>query len=305
MVQRKPLGGIISTVVTPFDARDEVDEHLLRREVRYLLDTGVHGICACGSTGEGHTLSVEESARICEIVVEEVGGRVPVLGGVIQNSTAQAVRYGRALKVVGVDALQITPVHYVFSPSEEDTVDYYERIGNSVELPIVVYNVVPWALIPVKVMTRIADIPQVVGIKQSGGNMHLVADLLAKLGDRLTVLAAVDDLLYPALALGAHGALAAIPTVLPRQSVQLWNAVRDGDHKLAKSLHERILVVWRAIEAPNLPARVKEALRLQGRDGGLPRQPFSRVSAAESEIISKALDDAGVRSADVALATTN
>jgi 4-hydroxy-tetrahydrodipicolinate synthase len=294
--QRKPLGGIISTVVTPFDEHDAVDEDLLRQEVRYLLGNQVHGICACGSTGEGHTLSPEESARVCEIVVEEVGGRVPVIGGIIQNSTAQAVRYGHALKQAGVDALQITPVHYVFSPSEQDTVDYYARIGAVVGLPIVVYNVVPWALIPIGVVERIADVPQVVGIKQSGGDMHLVADLLARVGDRLTVLAAVDDLLYPAFMLGAHGALAGIPTVTPQLCVQLWNAVQDGEHELARNLHQRILAVWRSIEAPNLPARIKEALRLQGRDGGRPRRPFTPVQDAESDAIKKALDSAGLLS---------
>ncbi|MBB5157769.1 dihydrodipicolinate synthase family protein [Saccharopolyspora phatthalungensis] len=293
-VQGKPLGGIVSTVVTPFDADDGIDEDLLRGEIRYLLDTGVHGICACGSTGEGHTLSVEESARICEIVVDEVAGRVPVIGGIIQNSTAQAVRYGHALKATGVDALQITPVHYVFAPSGDEIVGYYERIGNEVGLPIIVYNVVPWALIPAEVMDRVADLPQVVGIKQSGGDMHLVADLMERVSDRLTVLAAVDDLMYASFVLGADGALAAIPTVTPQLSVQLWDAVQAGDHALARSLHARILKVWRAIEAPNLPARIKEALRLQGRGGGLPRHPFTPVSEAESEAIKTALSSAGL-----------
>ncbi|MEU6611671.1 dihydrodipicolinate synthase family protein [Streptomyces shenzhenensis] len=283
------LGGMISTVVTPFDANDEVDLDLLRGEVKYLLDQGVTAICACGSTGEGQTLSLEESAAICATVVDEVAGRVPVIGGVIQNSTAQAKRYALALKAAGVDALQITPVHYVFAPSAEETVAHYRELGEATDLPIILYNVVPWALVPVDTIELLRDVPQVVAIKQSGGDIHLLADLLHRMRDRFTVLAALDDLHYPAFVMGAHGALAAIPTVTPRLSVELWDAVQAGDHAKALELHERILTVWRAIDAPNLPATLKAALELLGRNPGLPRRPFQPATEAERDRIRTAL----------------
>lgn len=288
------LQGIIATVVTPFDEEDQVDHGLLRGEVKYLLDAGVTAICACGSTGEGHTLSAEESAQICATVVGEVAGRVPVIGGVIQNSTAQAIRYGQALKQAGVDALQITPVHYVFEPSEDESVDYYRRIAREIGLPIVLYNVVPWALLSTAVIERLAEIPEIVAVKQSGGDIHLLAEILHRLRDRITVLAALDDLHYPAFVMGAHGALAAIPTVTPKLSVQLWDAVQRGDHAEALRLHNTILGVWTAIDGPNLPARIKAALELQGRQGGLPRHPFSPATEAERAAIRAALDAAGL-----------
>lgn len=288
------LHGMISTVVTPFDENDRVDLDLLRGEVKYLLDQGVTAICACGSTGEGQTLSLEESRAICEVVVDEVAGRVPVIGGVIQNSTAQAIRYSLALKEAGVDALQVTPVHYVFAPSPEETVEHYRLVGEATDLPIVLYNVVPWALVPVETIERLADVPQVVAIKQSGGDMHLLVELLARVRDRFTILAALDNLHYPAFVLGAHGALAAIPTVTPKLSVELWNAVQAGDHKEALALHERILTVWRAIDGPNLPATLKAALQLQGRDGGLPRKPFAPATEQERERIAAALRSANL-----------
>lgn len=286
------LYGMISTVVTPFDEQDEVDLELLRGEVRYLLDQGVTGICACGSTGEGQTLSIEESRAICATVVDEVAGRVPVIGGVIQNSTAQAKRYALALKEAGVDALQITPVHYVFAPSADETIAHYRELGEATDLPIVLYNVVPWALVPIDVIERLADVSQVVAVKQSGGDVHLLADLLHRVRHRFTILAALDDLHYPAFVMGAHGALAAIPTVTPRLSVELWDAVQAGDHDLARQLHERVLTVWRAIDAPNLPATLKAALELQGRRPGLPRRPFAPASDAERERIRSAMQDA-------------
>ncbi|WP_263439787.1 dihydrodipicolinate synthase family protein [Streptomyces olivaceus] len=283
---------MISTVVTPFDENDQVNLDLLRGEVKYLLDQGVTAICACGSTGEGQALSLEESVAICATVVDEVDGRVPVIGGVIQNSTAQAKRYSLALKEAGVDALQVTPVHYVFAPSPEETVAHYREIGEATDLPIVLYNVVPWALVPVDTIELLRDVPQVTAIKQSGGDIHLLADLLHRMRDRFTVLAALDDLHYPAFVMGAHGALAAIPTVTPRLSVELWDAVQAGDHTKALELHERILTVWRAIDAPNLPATLKAALELQGRSPGLPRRPFRPATDAERERIRTALEAA-------------
>src|SRR5699024_5390950 len=109
----KKFDGVISTIVTPFHEDETINEQQIREEVRYILKAGVDGICACGSTGEGHTLSAEESAQVCKVVVEEVNGEVPVVGGIIQNSTYQVIKYGNALKTSGVDALQVTPTLYV------------------------------------------------------------------------------------------------------------------------------------------------------------------------------------------------
>lgn len=286
--------GIIATVVTPFDEAGEIVESKLRAEVRYLLGSSITALCACGTTGEGNALSAEESARVCAIVVDEVAGRIPVIGGIIQNSTYQVIRYGQALRAAGVDCLQITPVHYLWTPTDESTIEYYETIGREIDLPIIIYNVVPWALIKPEVVSKLADIPQVVGIKQSGGDIHKLADLTATCADRISILAAVDDLHYPAFMLGAQGALAAIPTVTPYLSTALWDAVQAGDHKRALELHETILPIWRALDGPNQPATIKEALRLQGRDGGLPRKPVSPVTPDVSKRISDALERAGM-----------
>lgn len=294
-MQDPKFHGIISTVVTPFDETDAVDHGLLKQDVDYLVESGITAICATGSTGEGHTLSLEESVTVARTVVDTVAGRIPVISGIIQNSLAEAKRYGQALKEAGVDALQITPVHYVFSPSAEETVDYYRELGAEIGLPIILYNVVPWALVPTDTIEMIGrEVPEVVAIKQSGGDIHLLAELLHRNQDRFTILAALDDLHYPAFVMGAHGALAAIPTVTPKLSVQLWDAVQAGDHETALALHERILTVWRAIDRPNLPATLKAALDLQGRPAGYPRKPFKPATDADRARIAGALRAAGI-----------
>ena len=292
--------GIFPPMVTPFTEDEELDEEALRAETRLLLDAGVHGLCVAGSTGEGHTLSVDETCRVARIVREEAGGRLPVIAGIIRDSTREVIRYGRALGAVGVDALQITPVHYLFSSGEEGTIAFYERIGREVGLPIVIYNVVPWNTVTPETLMRLADVPKVVAVKQSGGDIHKLADLLLMNQGRLKVFTAIDDLLYPSFALGADGAIAAILTVLPDLCVALWDACRRQDHDAARSLHERILPVWRAISAPDMSSRTKAAIELRGRHVGLARHPLLPVSPGVRKEIRAALARAGVLAAHVA-----
>jgi 4-hydroxy-tetrahydrodipicolinate synthase len=292
------LAGIIPPLVTPFDADENVDIEKLRAEVRFHLTLGVHGICVTGSTGDGQMLSCEQSVEIAKAAVEEVGGRVPVIAGIIRDSTAEVIRYGKALKEVGVDALQVTPVHYLFQPDEATTLDYYKRITEETGLPVIVYNVIPYALIPATTVYRVLqEIPGVVGVKQSGGNIHHLADLLKAAPTGGAILTAVDDLLYPAYLLGAQGAVSATLTVVPELCVEQWHAVQNGDHKTALEIHNRLLPVWRSIDGPNMTVRIKTALKLQGRDGGLGAHPLTPVSSAEESTIRAALVEAGVLAA--------
>lgn len=289
------LHGIIPPMVTPFDPDDNVDEGAVRAEARHLLGAGVHGLCVTGSTGEGATLSPEESATVAGAVVQEAGGSVPVIAGVIRNSTRDAVRYGRALRDARVDALQVTPVHYLFRPDEEATLTYYRQIVEEVGLPVVIYNVAPWAILPPSTVLRIFDeVAGVIALKQSGGDMHSLAEVLHAAPPGKSILTAVDDLLYPSFILGARGAVAATLTVVPELGVQLWDAVQAGDHAAALSLHNKLLPVWGAVAGPNMPARIKAGLAVQGRQGGRTRSPMSQVSATERVTIRSALDQAGV-----------
>jgi 4-hydroxy-tetrahydrodipicolinate synthase len=290
------LKGIIPPLVTPFTpGSQDLDEAALRAEIDYLLETGVHGLTLCGSTGEGHTLSVEETVRCAEIAVDQARGRVPVVIGIIRDSTREVIRYGEALRQVGgVDALQITPVHYLFDPGPEGTYVYYQEIGQSVGLPIVIYNVVPWNTIAPETLLWLSEIPEVIAVKQSGGDIHKLAELLRCNRGRLQVLTAVDDLLYPSFALGAQGAIAAVLTIVPDLAVALWAAVQQDDHATARSLHERILPVWTAVNHPDMSARVKAAVELRGRRVGPARKPLLPVSEQVRAEIATALDAARV-----------
>jgi len=293
---RERIFGIVPPMTTPFRPDDTIDEAALRAETRYLIETArVHGLAATGSTGEGHVLSTDEVRRITAIVSEEAKGRVPVITGIITDSTASAVERGLAVKDLGVAALQVTPVHYLFRPDDDAMLRHFDTLASRTGLPIIIYNVVPWTYLSPQLLARIiASVPGVIGVKQSAGDMKLLADLLLLVGNGARIMTAVDALLYPSFALGAHGAIAAILTAAPALCVQLWDAVQAGDHKQALALHEKLLPIWNAIFHDNLPANVKYCLELQGRPAGVPRAPMPATSAAQGIRIREALHAAGL-----------
>jgi 4-hydroxy-tetrahydrodipicolinate synthase len=289
--------GIVPPMITPFDANEDLDEHALRTEARYLIEeVGVHGLAVGGSTGEGHTLSTDELRCAVGAAIEEAQGRIPVIAGIIVDSTRQAVERGRALSDLDVAALQVTPVHYLFKPDDEMMYRHFAAIVDQVGLPVIVYNVVQWVYCSTDLLVRmIVNIDGVIGVKQSASDLKRLADLLLELGDRGLVMSAVDALLYPSFCLGAHGSIAAILTAVPGLCVRLWDAVQTGDHATALDLHGKILRVWNAIAGDKLPANVKCAIELQGRVAGLPRSPLGVPSAEQKAAIRAALEAADIQ----------
>ncbi len=290
------INGIIPPVVTPFRGDGTIDEDMHRREVRYMVETaGVHGLAVCGSTGEGHTLTTGECRQILGSTMDEVRGRVPVIAGIITNSTAAAVERAKELADLRPVAVQVTPVHYVFRPDDEAMARHFGEIAQRSGLPVIIYNVVPWSYLSAPVLTGILrDVDGVIGVKQSASDMKALADLLLLVGeagieDRVRIISAVDALLYPSFLLGAHGAIAAILSAVPEWCVAIWNAVQQGDHQRALVLHRQLLRLWNAIDAPNLPANVRTAMQAQNRDGGVPRPPMSVSSPSRITQIRSAL----------------
>jgi len=291
----RAIRGIIPPTTTVFGADGELYEAGIRAQIRFLLDAGVHGIAAAGSTGEGHTLDHDEFVRVMEVTVDEVGGRVPVIAGIIVDSTRDAIRRAKSISHLDVAALQVTPVHYLFRPSDDAMVEHFRTIAQEAGKPILIYNVVPWVYLSAELLCRIfREVPGVMGVKQSAGDLRRVADLLLITEPQDVVFTAVDALLYPSFMLGAHGVIAALPTAVPHLAVDLWNACQNGDHGRAKELHLKLLRVWRALESDNLPACTKYALTLQGCPSGLPRAPMHPPSDAQKKGIREALIDIGL-----------
>jgi 4-hydroxy-tetrahydrodipicolinate synthase len=286
--------GVIPPMTTPFDRDGDVRLDAVKPQVEFLIEAGVHGLAAGGSTGEGHALDDGEYRELMAATIEAVAGRVPVIAGIIVDSTREAIRRGQAVKDMGVAALQVTPVHYLFRPHDDAMLKHFRVMADATDMPIVIYNVVPWSYLSPALLNRImAEVPKVVGVKQSAGDLKLFADLMATAKPGKMIYSAVDALMYPSYALGAHGSIAAILTAAPHASVELWDAVKEGDHGRALALHTGLLHLWNGLMADNLPACVKYALELQGVPAHLPRAPMPTPDARQQAAIRRGLEGLG------------
>lgn len=291
------LFGIIPPMTTPFDAAGEFEADKVAAQVNWMVRAGAHGLAAGGSTGEGHTLDHDEYCALMAATSDAAAGRIPVIAGIITDSTRDAIKRGKAVREMNVAALQVTPVHYLFRPTDDAMVDHFRAMAEETGVPIIIYNVVPWTYLSPALLCRIfEEVPGVIGVKQSAGDLKLLADLMIDAPPHARIFSAVDALMYSSFALGAHGAIAAILSAVPHASVELWNAVNVmGNRAKALDLHRKLLRLWNAMFADNLPACTKFAQELQGIPAGLPRAPMPPASPAQQAAIRQCLEALEVR----------
>jgi 4-hydroxy-tetrahydrodipicolinate synthase len=290
-----PFRGIIPPIVTPFRPDEELDEEGLRREVAFHLEAGVHGVSVSGSTGEGALLRDEELRRVWTIAKEEVKGRVPFIPGVIRDSTRDAVASGLIARDLGVDGLMVAPVHYA-KPTDDGMYEFYATLGRRTGLPIVIYNVVPINPLSPELLCRLVEIKEVVGVKQSGGDIHALAEIIRLVGQEVAVMSAIDDLLLGSFVIGAHGAFAGTCAMLPRQCIELYQVVGKGDLDRARQLHTLMLPLVRATiyGVRNYPSALKEAINMMGRRVGRTRSPLTPLTPPEKDRLRAILKTAGL-----------
>ncbi|HYZ61667.1 MAG TPA: dihydrodipicolinate synthase family protein [Acetobacteraceae bacterium] len=288
---RQTLTGILPPLAMPFDDRGNIVYSAIREQIDLMVDRKVRGIVVGGSTGEGHTLDRDEFAKVMHEAAAAVGDRVPLVAGLIVNSTQEAITRTKMLDGLNIAALQITPVHYLFKPDADATVEHFRTIYDATKIPVLIYNVIPWNYLSVELMLRVMqEVPGVAGMKQSSGDLKSVSDLLGAVQPNNLVLSGIDALLYPAFALGAHGAISALTTAVPGVCVSLWDAVRRNDHETARDLHFKLNGLWNAMTHDNLPACVKYVQHRQGLGLFGPRAPMSRVSDEQKARIDAALE---------------
>src|SRR5690606_32352099 len=175
----------------------------------------------------------ETSMRASSDALKSRGG---LLAGLIVNSTQEAIDRAKMLDGLKVDALQVTPVHYLFKPGAHATIDHFKAISVSTDIPILIYSVIQWNYLSVDLILRIMDeVPGVVGMKQSNGDLKSVSDLLMRLKPDNIIITGIDAMLYPAFSLGAHGAITALTAAAPSAVVKLWDAVQAKDYELPRT----------------------------------------------------------------------
>lgn len=282
--------GIIAPALTPFTANDELDLGLFKEQLRRLIDAGVHGVSPGGSTGEGAALDDVDLAALLQAIYEVKTPECQVVAGIMRCSTKAAIRTGKVAVDNGAQALMITPTFYnVLVPDDDGNYEFYSRISNAVDLPIVIYNVVPQNEVSPELFSRLLEIDNVVGIKQSVGGIMAMYDMKVTAGDRGLVYAATDEMMHSCFALGADGAISAILSLFPRLSVAMWELTQAGRHEEALAIQERLFPVWKVVRGPQFPSRMKAALRALGHDLGAGRSPATEVDTGTHRQLEEAL----------------
>jgi len=266
--------GVSPALVTPFTKDEEVDEAALRALLQFVLPH-VDGVVPCGTTGEFIYLTPDEHKRVVEIVVDEVAGRVPVIAGAGAASTGQAIALAQAAQEAGADAcLVVTP--YFLHPSDKGIYQHFYELAKAVDLPVILYNIpqVVDAYLPREVVEDLADIPNIVALKDSSGNLAYTMEVLEMTQGRLTVLVGHDEVVLPALAGGCSGMILASAQVFPQIWQQVFAAVQRGDMDTARELQSSVQKLARIFCRHGGGVAVKAALNMMGVKVGPPRRPL-------------------------------
>ena len=279
----KKIKGIIPPIVTPFNSDGTINLELSKKEMKIALDAGVHGLSVGGSTGEGPTLRDEELVDLIGTAKTLLSEDQPLVCGVMRTCTRDAVRAGLAAKEAGADAIMVTPPAYnVLVPNEQGMFDFYSTISKEVELPVIIYNVIPQNTIQPELFKRLVEETEYVrGVKQSVGSVPALYAMKMAVGDKATVFAATDDMLCTCYDLGAGG-------VFPKECVEMWDLHQSGRREEAMKIQESLYYKWQCLGGNQFPIRLKYALECLGREPGLCRSPITYLPDDEKEKIRKA-----------------
>ncbi|HDD70149.1 MAG TPA: 4-hydroxy-tetrahydrodipicolinate synthase [Candidatus Bathyarchaeota archaeon] len=268
--------GIFPALVTPFtDDGKSIDEERLRALVNHCIELGVHGVVPCGTTGEFVNLTVEERKRLLEVVLDEVNGRVPVIAGTGASGTDQALEMTKYAKDLGADAALIVTPFYL-KPADRGIYEHYDTIASKVELPIILYNIPQCTGVQLtwQMVEDLAQIPNIVGLKDSSGQLRYILAVLEKVRDKINVLCGHDEVVLAALAAGCSGAILASANVIPDIWVQIYNHVKNGELQKARELQYKVQKIARII-AGSGAVGTKEALNMMKIKVGPVRSPLS------------------------------
>jgi 4-hydroxy-tetrahydrodipicolinate synthase len=240
---------VIPALVTPFtDDGKQVDEKRLRALVRYVLEKGATGVVPCGTTGEFQNLTVEERKLVSKIVIDEVKGRVPVIVGTGCSSTDLTVEMTKHAKDAGADAaLIVTP--YYHKPALRGIYEHYRIVAETVDLPIMLYNIpqVTGVQLPWQVVEDLAEIPNIVGVKDSSGELRYILALIEKTSPKLSIMCGHDEVVLPALAAGCSGMILASANIIPDVWRELYDSFQRGELQKAREIQLKVQKFCRVV----------------------------------------------------------
>jgi 4-hydroxy-tetrahydrodipicolinate synthase len=299
------FNGLFPATVLPMTEDARIDEAGLRSYMRHIAQTTIHGVAVNVDTGEASHLTHEERVRVIEIVVDEIGERVPVIAGLPAQFTQQAVAFGRDYRAAGASALLVFPVSaFQGSPLDpEIVVRYHAAIADAVDLPMVLFNLLPslgGVLLSPRIIERLCGLAQVVAIKDASFDARIFVEVVAAVRAQrrpIAVLTGDDPFIYESFVLGADGALLGFGAVPTRQLAEMVDLAVGGRLEESRKIMERLTPLERALFAPpvrNYRARAKEALVMQGiLSRATVREPLLPISASDRDAVRQAMIEAG------------
>lgn len=282
-------------LVTPMHADGALDVPALYKLIDFHLENGTSAIVPAGTTGESATLDMDEHCRVIRLTVERVAGRAKVMAGTGANSTSEAIELTECAKAAGADGgLSVTP--YYNKPTQEGLYLHYKKIAEAVDLPLVLYNVPGRTAVDMLADTvaRLAQVPNIVGIKEATGNLARGEEILRRCGKKFGVYSGDDATALELMLLGAQGVISVTANVAPRAMQQMCAAALAGDASAARAIDAKLARLHKDLFVESNPIPVKWALTQMGLIGGGIRLPLTPLSAAAHETVRAAMRHAGI-----------
>jgi 4-hydroxy-tetrahydrodipicolinate synthase len=290
------LQGCGTALVTPFRADGSLDEPALRAHIHWQIANGIALLVPCGTTGEAATLSENEWLRVIEVTVEAVNGRVPVFAGATHNSTFEAVRKAQQLaRISGLTGI-LTANPYYNKPGQEGQYQHFRAIAEAIDLPILLYNIPSRTganLEPATVL-RLTELPNIVGIKESSGNIVQITELLSQVPRTFHVFCGDDALALPTLAIGGMGLVSVASNAIPQQMVQMVDSALSDQWSTARRINRHYFSLMQANFSEPSPAPIKAVMALLGRGNEQLRLPMVPVSAPTRRKLERILGELGL-----------
>jgi 4-hydroxy-tetrahydrodipicolinate synthase len=257
--------GCGTALVTPFRRDLSLDEEALRRLVRRQIEAGINFLVPCGTTGESPTLTGEEQKRVVEITIEEARGRVPVVAGAGGNNTAHVIEMAREFEAIGAKGiLSVSP--YYNKPTQEGLYQHFRAIAASVSVPVILYNIPGRTGVNIEPATikRLAEIDNIVAVKEASGNIGQMATILDMVPDSFSVLSGDDGITLPLMALGGRGLISVVSNEIPAEMTRIVQLALANDFAAAREVHRRYFRLMEANFVETNPGPVKAAMALMG-----------------------------------------
>lgn len=276
------FGRIVTAMVTPFDEKGNVDFQKTTQLIEYLLNNGTDALVVSGTTGESPTLSKEEKIALFQHTVKVVNKRVPIIAGTGNYNTKESVELTKKAEEIGVDGILLVAPYYN-KPNQEGLYQHFKTVAESTSLPVMLYNIPGRSVVNMEPETviRLSEIPNIKAIKEAGGNLDQMTEIIANTPDDFELYSGDDGFTLPIIAIGGTGVVSVASHIIGNEMQDMIQAFLAGDHVKAAKLHQKLLPIMKGLFKAPSPVPVKTALQIKGMNVGPVRLPLVPLSENE------------------------